>query len=102
METLASILAGQGANPYQMAGSGISPLIAQALLAQQMGQQQLGAGQAQSQDQVNPAMQNMANTNGAPAMPQPMAQQNPLASLAPSQLGSLGAAALPGIASGAY
>ncbi len=48
METLASILAGQGANPYQQAGQGISQLLSQFLLNQNLAQGQLG-GQAQPQ-----------------------------------------------------
>ena len=42
MESLASILAGTGANPYQQSSQGIAPLLSQYLLAQQLGQ-----GQAQ-------------------------------------------------------
>jgi hypothetical protein len=44
MQTLAQILAGAGGNPYQPAspGGGISPLVQQLLLANQMGGPQLG------------------------------------------------------------
>lgn len=76
METLASILAGQGANPYQTT-AGISPLIAQQLLAQQMGPAQLGGAMPQAQPMM---------PQGQPQMPN--AQTG-------GQLGSLAAAALP-------
>jgi hypothetical protein len=51
METLASILAGQGANPYQQASQGIAPLLSQNLLNQQLAQGQLGQGQQQPAQQ---------------------------------------------------
>jgi hypothetical protein len=47
METLASILAGQGANPYQQASQGIAPMLSQYLLNNQLAQGQLGQGQSQ-------------------------------------------------------
>jgi hypothetical protein len=53
METLASILAGAGANPYQMS-QGIAPLLGQLLLSQQLAGGQLGQGQ-QPQQGVAPA-----------------------------------------------
>ena len=49
METLASILAGQGANPYQQASQGIAPMLSQYLLNNQLAQGQLGQGQSQAQ-----------------------------------------------------
>ena len=56
METLASILAGQGANPYQQASQGIAPLLSQNLLNQQLAQGQLGQGQQQQPAQQQPTM----------------------------------------------
>jgi hypothetical protein len=61
METLASILAGQGSNPYQQSGQGIAPLLSQMLLNQQMAPSQIGQ-QAPQAAQGGPQMQ--------PAMPQ--------------------------------
>jgi hypothetical protein len=55
METLASILAGQGANPYQQASQGIAPLLSQTLLNQQLAQGQLGQGQQQQQPAQQPS-----------------------------------------------
>ncbi len=55
METLASILAGQGANPYQQASQGIAPLLSQTLLNQQLAQGQLGQGQQQQQPAQGPS-----------------------------------------------
>jgi hypothetical protein len=46
MESLASILAGGGANPYQQP-QGIAPLLSQLLLAHQMAPGQIGQGQPQ-------------------------------------------------------
>jgi hypothetical protein len=51
METLASILSGQGVNPYQQASQGIAPLLSQTLLNQQLAQGQLGQGQQQPAQQ---------------------------------------------------
>jgi len=73
MNTLAGILAGQGGNPYQTT-QGISPLLSQFLLNQQMAPGQLG-GQSPG---GNPMSQ--------------MPQQ------APSGIGSMGAAANPQLA----
>ena len=67
METLASILAGQGANPYQQASQGIAPMLSQYLLNGQLAPAQLGQGQSQAQQ-------------GAPQQPAPgmMPQGAPL------------------------
>lgn len=81
MQTLAQILAGQGGNPYQPAtsGGGISPLVQQLLLANQLGGQQVG--------EQNP-MPSMV-----PGMPQ-NAQQPVLGQPAlPTGIGSMGQAA---------
>lgn len=74
METLASIMAGQGANPYQQ-GQGIAPLLSQFLLNQQLAQGQGIQGSPQ----------------GAPQMP----QQPQMVGAAPPGIGTMGAAALP-------
>ncbi len=47
MESLASILAGSGANPYQQASQGIAPMLSQLLQNQALAQGQLGQGQQQ-------------------------------------------------------
>jgi hypothetical protein len=52
MESLAGILAGAGANPYQQASQGIAPLLSQYLMNQQLAQGQLGQGQQQAQPGV--------------------------------------------------
>lgn len=87
METLASILAGAGANPYQGNGGGMSPLIQQLMLAQQMGGPQLGQTPA-------PGMPGMPAPMPIPGQPVP--GQPPL----PGGMGRMGA--LQGIPSGAY
>jgi hypothetical protein len=56
METLASILAGQGANPYQQASQGIAPLLSQNLQNQALAPSQLGQGQQQAPQLPNPQM----------------------------------------------
>ncbi len=61
-ESLAGILAGSGANPYQQPSQGIAPLLSQFLLNQQLAQGQLGQQPA----------------GGAPAMPQPQGQGMPM------------------------
>lgn len=57
MESLAGILAGQGANPYQQASQGIAPLLSQYLLNNQLAQGQLGQGQQQAAPQATPPPQ---------------------------------------------
>ena len=68
METLASILAGQGANPYQQASQGIAPMLSQYLLNNQLAQGQLGQGQSQAQAAPPQPAQGMA-PQGAEGMP---------------------------------
>jgi hypothetical protein len=85
METLASILAGAGANPYQMQ-QGIAPLLSQILLSQQLAQGQLGQGQQPQQ-------------GAAPAQPQ--AGLGSMGAAGQSPQGMPGAAALPYLLAGA-
>ncbi len=54
MESLASILAGSGANPYQQASQGIAPMLSQLLQNQALAQGQLGQGQQQAAPQAAP------------------------------------------------
>ncbi len=60
MESLASILAGQGANPYQQASQGIAPMLSQLLQNQALAQGQLGQGQQQMAPQAAPPQQGQA------------------------------------------
>ena len=80
MNTLAGILAGQGGNPYQT-NQGISPLLSQFLLNQQMAPGQLG-GQPPGGNPMPPGGNPMSQ----------MPQQ------APYGIGSMGAAANPQLA----
>ena len=95
METLASILSGAGANPYQSSGTGggISPLLTQLVLAKQMGASQVGQPMPVGQQQP------IAGGSTPPVMP-PMGQQVPGQPSLPQGFGSL--AALPALISGAY
>jgi hypothetical protein len=75
MESLASILAGGGANPYQHPTQGISPLLSQLLLAQQMAPGQLGQGQPQPGGVIPglaaaPQAQGLGGMGAAAQMPQ--------------------------------
>jgi hypothetical protein len=76
MESLASILAGGGANPYQQS-QGIAPLLSQLLLAQQMAPGQLGQGQPQPGGPIPgsaapPQAQGLGGMGAAAQMPQGM------------------------------
>ncbi len=57
MESLASILAGSGANPYQQASQGIAPMLSQLLQNQALAQGQLGQGQQQAAQPMVPPQQ---------------------------------------------
>lgn len=73
METLASILAGSGANPYQT-DPGVSQLISQLMFNQQMAPQQLGMPQQQQQQLGSmgaTAPQGQQQPATQPAMPPP-------------------------------
>jgi hypothetical protein len=77
MESLASILAGGGANPYQQSSQGIAPLLSQLLLAQQMAPGQLGQGQPQPGGIIPgsaaaPQAQGLGSMGAAAQMPQGM------------------------------
>jgi hypothetical protein len=99
MNTLASILAGAGGNPYQGAGGGIAPLLQQALLARQLGNPQMGQSAAMPNPQMPPAPPPPGLLNN----PQYTGQVPPLPGMgANPQIGSLADLALPGIATGAY
>ncbi len=87
METLASILSGAQGNPYQGAGGGISPLVQQLMLAQQLGGPQIGEAPPQIP---------------APGALNPMMPGQPRPATPGTQIGDLAAMALPGIATGAY
>jgi hypothetical protein len=76
METLASILAGQGSNPYQQAGQGIAPLLSQMLLNQQLAPSQIGQQAPQAAPQAQPAMPQGAPI-GLGMMPQGGGMANP-------------------------
>jgi hypothetical protein len=77
MESLASILAGGGANPYQQP-QGLAPLLSQLLLAQQMAPGQLGQGQPQPGGPMPgavggaPQAQGLGGMGAAAQMPQGM------------------------------
>ncbi len=96
METLASILAGSGANPYQGSGSGggISPLLTQMMLAQQMGNpaqtNQLSGAQTQTQPSnmqtgISPSVggQPPGMTPGQPGLPQGLGSLGALGAMVP-------------------
>ncbi len=75
MESLASILAGQGANPYQQASQGIAPMLSQLLQNQALAQGQLGQGQQQMAPQAAPPQQGQAMPLGLGMMPGTMNPQ---------------------------
>jgi hypothetical protein len=94
METLASILTGAGANPYQTAGSGgISPLLMQMMLAQQMGPSQLGQGSGTVPNSLMPQAQ---SASPPPNAPQPV-QGQPALPMGFGTMGSVMPSLIPGI-----
>jgi hypothetical protein len=76
LESLASILAGGGANPYQQSTQGLAPLLSQLLLAQQMAPGQLGQGQPQGGmipgSSAAPQAQGLGGMGAAAQLPQGM------------------------------
>lgn len=90
MQTLAQILAGAGGNPYQQAspGGGISPLVQQLLLANQMGGPQIGEAntnmmQGAGQGQQAPLPGQQGVPPGQPTLPAGLGSMGALASMVP-------------------